>query len=521
MSRTVENYEQAIEYLFGRINYEQVHAERYAVRDFKLDRMAHLLSLLGDPQERIPAIHIAGTKGKGSTAAMLAEVLKAAGFRVGLFTSPHIEAFEERMRVDGEMLKPDQLVELVNQISPHITQMDRTPGKCKPTYFEIATAMAWLCFEQARTDVVVLEVGLGGRLDSTNVCRPEVCVITSISRDHTQLLGSRLEDIAREKAGIVKPNVPVVSGISASGVRDVIGEMCRTKQAPLYQVERDFTLSHQSQDTDGHSASVEQQRPVYGTVDVQSPWRQWSSIPLTLAGAHQAHNAALAVTALDVLRERGWSVPTESVVRGMRSVTCPLRIEFLARKPTVVVDAAHNSASIAALTSTLARSFSARRRILIFATARDKDAAGHLRQLLPRFDTVILTQYLGNPRALPAAELHQLCRSLSTVPVHLAANPAQAWKLARWVAGEDDLICVTGSFFIAAEARALILDDLQRTSLTAGPHPPVQPVEQHEKSAPQTLPIAESESSGDRDVPLLSPKSVQHAVLRHGDPASE
>lgn len=451
----VETYEQALEFLFSRINYERAHSDDYSSSDFKLDRMTKLLSLLGDPQERIPAVHIAGTKGKGSTAAMVSSILAAAGERVGLVTSPHMEAFEERMRVDGRTPTAAQIIELVNQVAEPVAWLDRTPGRMAPTYFEIATALAWVYFEQQQVTTAVLEVGLGGRLDATNVCRPDVSVITSISRDHTKLLGSRLSQIAREKAGIIKPGVPVVSGAQPPEARAAIEDVCRERGSRLAQIDVDF----------GYQPSPEFAKPGGPpVVDIRTPWRPWSAVPATLVGAHQMHNAAVAVTSVDVLRNAGYLIPEEAVYRGMASVQWPLRIEVLRREPTVIVDAAHNWASVAALVQTLDANFLSRRRVLIFGTSRDKDVLGMLRQLLPVFDTVIFTQYLNNPRAVPARELGRMVQAVCKYPFHVAADPASAWKLAQKFASPADLVCATGSFFLAAEVRELILDRARTTT---------------------------------------------------------
>ena len=457
MPRIVETYEQAIEYLYGRINYERVHSDSYCTNDFKLDRMSRLLSLLGNPQDRWPAVHVAGTKGKGSTAVMVAEMLHAAGYRVGLYTSPHIQAFEERMKVDGKSPSPEGLVDLVNMVAGPVAEMDRSPNWMKPTYFEIATAMACLLFEQRQTDLAVMEVGLGGRLDSTNLCRPEVSVITSISRDHTNLLGSDLAGIAREKAGIIRPEVPVVCGATIPEARQAIAEVCRQRRARLWQLGQHI---HYQYSETAHMAEAGSTVLGAGTaqVDVTTPCRIWPAVRLALAGEHQAHNAAMALGAVDVLRERGWNVPEQAAYDGMAAVKWPVRIEVLAHRPTVIVDAAHNWASIAALLRTLERSYSARRKILVFATSKDKDVTGMLRQLVPSFDTVILSQYLNNPRAVPCEQLQRMVVAISEHPAHLTPDPATAWKLAQHLAQPDDLICVAGSFFIATEMRELIVD---------------------------------------------------------------
>lgn len=440
-------YEQAVEYLMSRVNFERLTGAAYSSDDFKLDRMRELLARLGNPHEGIPAVHVAGTKGKGSTAAFVAAVLTAAGYRTGLFTSPHVSAFEERMAVDGRIPSQDQLAELVDSIADTVAALDKTPGRMSPTYFEIATALAWRYFQRRQAEVAVLEVGMGGRLDATNVCRPAVTVITTISRDHTRQLGSRLSQIAREKAGIVKPGVPLICGVREGEAHDVIAETCRAEQAPLREIGRDFEFAYV---------------PPSGTAGARVTVRTWrkthSDLPLPLVGEHQAANAACAVAALDVLADAGWDIDESAIARGLTSVRWPGRIEVVGREPTVIIDTAHNWAAVSALLRTLDESFPARRRVLVFAAARDKDVAGMLRQLVPRFDSLVLTAFQNNPRNVPVEELVRLVQSLGDRPVHAAPDPAAAWKLAVRLAAPSDLICVTGSFFIAAELRELILD---------------------------------------------------------------
>jgi len=455
----VENYEQAVEFLFSRVNYERLSGMQYTGDDFKLDRMRELLRRLGDPQETIPAVHIAGTKGKGSTAALTAQILTAAGIRTALFTSPHISAFEERMAVGGVNPSRHELVELVRQLADVVTDLDKTPGQMSPTYFEIATALAWLYFTQCRAEITVLEVGMGGRLDATNLCRPAVSIITSISRDHTRQLGSRLDQIAWEKAGIVKSLVPVVSGVTNDPARAVIVEVCRSRSAPLFELGRDFGYRYRAatMGPGGTPGGTPNDSPV-STVDVETPGKQWKNLALPLVGEHQARNLSLAAVAVQRLQEQGWKIPDTAVAAGLALLRWPGRIEVLSRQPTVIVDAAHNWEAVAALLRTLDESFPARRRVLVFAATRDKDVLGMLRQLLPRFDSVIVTCFQNNPRHVPVEALVSMVRGLTDQPLHAAADAAAAWKLARRFASRDDLICVTGSFFIAAEMRELLVD---------------------------------------------------------------
>ena len=454
MPALIETYAAAIEFLYGRINYERVQVEAYSTTDFKLERMRVLLSLIGSPHERLPAVHVAGTKGKGSVCAMIASVLTAAGHRTGLYISPHISAFEERMTVDGVLPSQDEIVALVNRLLPVIAHMDGLPGQMQPTYFELATAIAWLHFEDRRADFVVLEVGLGGRLDSTNVCRPLVTVITNVSRDHTHILGSTVRQIAWEKAGIVKPGVPVVSGVSHVDAIGIVEQTCRERDAPLRLLGREIHVTARHR----HDASADE--GCASSIDVQTSHSEWWGVPVSLRGAHQATNAALVLAAIDELRLRGISIPEAAVRAGMAEVRWPGRVEVVSRRPDVVIDAAHNWESVRALIATLREEFRPRRRLLIFAATRDKDVAGLLRLLLPEFDTIIFTKYVDNPRGVPAAELQSFVRSVSNREAHLADDPSAAWHLARRWAGPEDLIAITGSFFLVAELRDLVLSDV-------------------------------------------------------------
>jgi dihydrofolate synthase/folylpolyglutamate synthase len=423
MPERLETYDQAIDFLFGRINYERVQAEAYSTSDFKLDRMRKLLELMGNPHERIPAIHVAGTKGKGSTCSMLSSVLTASGSCCGLYISPHITAFEERMTVNGIQQTQAELIGLVNRLLPLITLMDNLPGRMQPTYFELATALAWLHFVEQNVDIAVLEVGLGGRLDSTNLCRPLVTVITNVSRDHTHVLGSTVHQIAYEKAGIIKTGVPVVSGVSHPDALQMVEQTCRDRQAPLRLYGRDFHLLRRELDERGR-----------GTIHARTATSDWTDMPVVLRGAHQASNATLALAVLDELRQQQWSLPDETVRQGLRRVHWPARVEVISRQPMVIVDAAHNWESARALVASIAEEASGRKRILVFAATRDKDVSGILRQLLPHFDTLILTRYLDNPRGVSLDELSGLVESITVRPAHWAPDPAAAWSLAKRLA---------------------------------------------------------------------------------------
>ncbi len=453
-----DSYEAALDFLFQRIDYERAVAAPYGDRAFKLDRMSELLALLDNPQSRLPIVHIAGTKGKGSTSAMIAAILSAAGYRTGLFSSPHLDRLEERMAVDGHPCSPEELVELVDLLRPAVAQLDqaasrRRPQEPGPTYFELTTAMALLHFVRRGVQAAVLEVGLGGRLDSTNVCLPAVSVITNISFDHMRQLGNTLAAIAREKAGIIKPGVSVVSGVVEDEPRAVIEEISHERGCPLLQLERDFHYEYAPPRDVDHE-------PARGTMDyrlaIASRRRAHEKIALGLLGRHQAGNAAVALTAIDELARQGWQISEAAIRRGLGEVRWPARVEVAARRPAVILDTAHNVASIEALVATLAESFSARERILVFATTREKEVETMLRRLLPQFDRIILTQYQNNPRGVPPEELAAIASQTQAAAVRVCPTPAAAWEAVHSLAGEKDLVCITGSFFIAAEMRAQI-----------------------------------------------------------------
>jgi dihydrofolate synthase / folylpolyglutamate synthase len=456
----------ALDFLLCRINYERTTSVPYLSSEFKLDRMRRLMTLLDDPQLAVKAVHIAGTKGKGSTAAMMAAVLAAAGYRTGLYTSPHLERIEQRIVVDGQPCSDAEFVALAGQVQPAVEQLDReaaAAGGTGPTFFEVTTAMAFLHFAQAKVDAAVLEVGLGGRLDSTNVCRPEICIITSISFDHVRQLGPTLAAIATEKAGIIKSGVPVVSGVLKPEPRDVIAARAVALGAPLIQrgIDYDFTPH-----TTHHAPRTAQLESFDYREPAESPRDELTDVRLAMLGQHQAANAAAAIAAVQRLRSSDWSIGDESIRHGLALAVCPARIEQVCSSPAVILDVAHNLASIEALLTVLRQRFAARRRIAIFASSKDKDYAGMLKLVVPAFDTVFLTQYVNNPRAMEAEGLLAIaqqirlnsanCGGAGKPVLHATARPQDAWRLARAIAAPEDLICITGSFFLAAELRPLI-----------------------------------------------------------------
>jgi dihydrofolate synthase / folylpolyglutamate synthase len=462
--------QEALAFLFGRINYERTQSIPYGQREFRLDRMHGFLARLGNPHEQLKLVHVAGTKGKGSTSAMIAAALSAAGYRTALYTSPHLDRLEERFVVDGQACSATEFVDLIDELRPIVAQMDaegRDPPEADtaPTYFEILTAVAFLHFARRSVDAAVIEVGLGGRLDSTNVCRPLVSVITSISFDHTEQLGNTLGKIAAEKAGIIKPGVPVVSGVVDDEPRQVIAEIARERNSRLVQLGVDFKFDYtpaRGLDGDGPATNGAID---YFNLGASDRW-QGKSVELGLVGRHQAANAAVALATVAELRSQGWLLPEVDIRRGLANACLPARVEMVARRPTVVIDAAHNVASIQSLLATLDESFVARRRILVFAPTQDKDVRGMLECLLPRFEQVILTRYSNNPRAMNIAELESLVAEMSPIARCSCPTPAVAVERALQLASPDHLVCITGSFFLAAEARQAFADAINSRRAT-------------------------------------------------------
>lgn len=452
--------------LHSRIDYERTTTAPDGLSGLKLERMRQLMARLGNPERQLRIVHVAGTKGKGSTSAMLGAILTQAGLRTGVYTSPHLERLEERFAIDRENCSPSELVRLIAEVWPAVDSLDRDSTALGfangPTFFEITTAMAIVWFAQRHVDLAVLEVGLGGRLDSTNICDPLVAVITSISLDHTRQLGNTLEAIAWEKAGIVKPGRPVVSGVRGPGPRGVIYAVARERESPLYAIDERFSYELGLPNPDSLVEPSSSHRCGMFSFRDRLEGRDYelSDLTIGLLGAHQATNASIALATVNRLREQGIAISDLAIRQGLASVRCPARVEVVSRDPFVIVDTAHNVASVEALLRTLGDHFpTAKRRLLVYATSRDKDFATMLRLLSHEFQTIILTRFQSNPRALAPRDL------LNVVPrqpglvrpeYRVAETPEEAWRMAEALRDAHDLVCVTGSFFLAAEIRALL-----------------------------------------------------------------
>jgi dihydrofolate synthase/folylpolyglutamate synthase len=458
-----QDYQERLDFLYSRLNYEWLGMPDFPT-ELRLTRMRRLMRRLGDPHSGLRIIHIAGTKGKGSTAAMLASALTASDTRTGLYCSPHLHRLEERYTIDGNAASADDLVNLVDVVRDVVEQLDVDDSHYThrgATFFEITTAMAFLYFARRDVGAVVLEVGMGGRLDSTNVVHPVLSVITSISFDHTRQLGNTLASIATEKAGILKRGRPAVSGARDSEARQAIRKVANQRHCRLHELGSDFAY-------DAIAPPPPLIRPTAGEVAVRT-WRSdWGTLSLPLLGPHQAHNAAVALASLDVLAEvePSLAVNRDDVVRGFATLRLPARVEVLGQNPWLVIDGAHNAASALALADTLRTCFPPARRILVFGTSRDKDLHGQLRALLPEFDVVIATRYVDNPRYVPPETIVTAISELSGQTAETAPDPAEALELARRLTPSTGLICVTGSLFLAAEARAIVLPHVSTPAAT-------------------------------------------------------
>ena len=408
---------------------ELIHGVEWRGSRPGLTRVRELLHRLGDPQDGLQFVHIAGTNGKGSTAAMLASILRAAGYTTGLFTSPYLERFAERMQVNGVPVPDAEFAAVCEALQPCIAAMD-----APPTEFELVTAAAMLWFRRRGCDVVVLEVGLGGRLDATNVIAAPACaVITNIGLDHTEILGDTLEQIAREKAGILKPGTRAVSYPQTPEVRAVLHEICAQRGIPL---------------TEADAAAIV---PLTDGVDGQTFTYRGAEYTLPLLGAHQLRNAAVALETVTALRARGWRIPDAAVRAGLAQVRWPARFELLRRAPWFVLDGGHNPQCAQTVADNLARYFSGRRITLLVGVLADKDYPAMLAALDTQAAAYIAATPLS-PRALPAAELGDYLKRFGK-PVTVCADPAQAAELALAHAAPEDVICAVGSLYMAGAIR--------------------------------------------------------------------
>jgi dihydrofolate synthase/folylpolyglutamate synthase len=434
-------YNQALQYMYSLTNYEIKTAYPYAPQFFDLRRVQRLLDALGNPEKKFKSVHIAGTKGKGSVSAMLASILNAAGYRTGLYTSPHVHSFRERIQVNEAPIPEADFARLAAQLRA-IAEADK-----ELTTFEVATALAFAYFAEAGIDVAVVEVGLGGRLDATNVILPVVAVISTIGHDHMHILGKTLAQIAGEKAGIIKEGVPVVSAPQLRAALEVIAHTSDQKHAPLHVVSQEWRWrgNHQALECQQFSASRRAGNPApYGPL-------AYDNLCLPLLGKHQLRNAAVALETIEVLRGAGIAVSEQAVRHGLRRVIWPARFEIMGRNPYFVVDGAHNVDSARVLVRTIREYFPETRPWLVMGILSDKDIPAILHQLLPQAQGVTFVRS-HHPRA---ADPHQLQDEAAGygIATEVVEDVGQATREALQRVGPDGLVLATGSFTTAGAAR--------------------------------------------------------------------
>jgi len=406
-----------------------------------LERIRALLGALGGPQNKIPSIHIAGTNGKGSTAAMIEAALIEAGYRTGLYTSPHLVRFNERIRINGRPVSDAVVVRSAERVRSALATL--SGEMAKPSFFEFTTAMAFACFEDKGVDIAILETGMGGRWDATNTVVPLVSIITNIGKEHTQYLGTTLAHIAAEKAGIVKPGVPVLTAEDKPAALRVIRETARKANSPLFSLGRDFTL-----------APADNGKLTYKGLNSDI-----GGIKLALTGAFQRKNGALAMAALELIGERGFTVGAKAAREGLKKTDWPGRVETLSKRPLVVLDSAHNPAGAVVLKEALS-GFRFKRLILVAGCMADKDIRGILSPLASVASSVILTR----PKTDRAAATPILRGALKgyTGPVSEIEPVGRACAVALREAGQEDAVCVTGSIFTVGEAKRYLAKRLKK-----------------------------------------------------------
>ncbi len=447
-------YLEVIKYLETFVNYEKILAYPYK-ESLKLERIKDFLGIIGNPQGSLKCIHIAGTKGKGSTCVFISYILRQAGYKVGLYTSPHLSDFRERIRILGHrsgvrrhrsnkdfegMISKDKLTELVERLKPAIEDYSKSSKYGPLSFFEAYTTLAFVYFKEEKVDFAVLETGLGGRLDATNVVNPYVCAITPLSHEHTQQLGNTLREIAIEKAGIIKtpnpkpqtPNSIVISAPQEKEAIEVIRGKCKEVGARLYEVGEDITYQKTN---NGFSL-----KGIFG---------EYPNLKTRLLGNHQLINAALAIGVIEALRFYDINVGVDSIREGLYNTNWPGRCEVISRNPLVILDGAQNIASSRALTEAIKENFKYKRLILVLGISQDKDIKGICNQLYDLADEVILTQ-ANNPRA---TEPENLAPYFPNKDIYITGNVKEAKAQAHRIAKKEDLILVCGSLFVVGEFR--------------------------------------------------------------------
>ena len=446
-------YSVALDFLGSLVNHERRPLRRRENGTQTLTRIRRLLKKLGNPESSFRSVHIAGSKGKGSTATMLARMLSSNNLKVGLYTSPHIVDVRERITIDDEMISERDMTRMISKVA---LQVDDVP-KSRPTYFEFLTAVAFQYFADQQVDIAIVETGLGGRLDATNVIKPEACAMTSISLDHMAQLGNTVEEIALEKAGVFKPDTPVISAPQPDGVKKALKLVAQKVGAPVYFAGDDirFTYRFEASREGGPQARI----------GVTTPNGHYDHLLVPLVGKHQAINCGVALGVLDQLKTRGFELNDELSMSGLSKVRLQGRMEILCDKPRVLGDGAHNAASIEALMRAIGQNVPYDSMVLIFGCCEDKDVSGMLRQMRLGADKIIFTR-IKSPRSADPDDLATRFAEVSGRMAQVVESLAEAMVIAEKAVTPEDLICITGSFYLVSEAKSLFADHPHRAMTT-------------------------------------------------------
>jgi dihydrofolate synthase/folylpolyglutamate synthase len=436
---TGSGYSKALRFLYSLSDYERQRIVRYTPEHFNLDRMRTLLKRLGNPQESFKSVHVAGTKGKGSTCAMIAAMLQACGYRVGVYSSPHLVDIRERITINGQMIPQADFGRLVRQVEPIVARI-----KPHPSYFDVLTAVAFKYFADQKVDIAVVETGLGGRLDSTNVIKPEVTAITSISKDHMAQLGNTLGKIAAEKAGIFKKGVPAVSVIQNPEAEAVLKQVAEQVGAPLDIPGKSIEFSYRFESS--------RMLGPHNRVCLTTPNTRFEHLAVPLIGEHQAINCGLALAVMDRLKGRGVEINDAKAMEGLAKTVIPGRMEMVSTTPRVLVDAAHNAASVDALMRAIGQHIPYDSMVVIFGCCGDKDIPGMLDRITAGADKVIFTN-VNNIRSADPNELAARYVELYGKMAQVAPTLDEAMAIAQRAVTKEDLICITGSFYLVGEAK--------------------------------------------------------------------
>ncbi len=430
------DYHQAIEYIYG--------LNKYGIK-LGLKNISYLLSLFDNPHLKTKVIHIAGTNGKGSTAAMIFSILKAAGYKVGLYTSPHLVHFQERMRINEKLISQHDVCSLLERIKPAIDKVAKTEGYQHPTFFEVITTMAFVYFYETKVDFSIMEAGLGGRLDATNVCQSLISTISHIDYDHMDKLGSTLTEIAREKGEIIKDKTVVINAEQYPEADRVIKSIAEERQAPVYSVGQEIKPYPNYSDLEGNNFK-------YSGI-----YHKFNDLHIPLVGEYQVENAAMAIAVTELLNKMDFVINEQAILNGLRDSQWPGRFEIVQKEPMVILDGAHNPNGVAQFSKNLRKFVPDKKIVAVLGIFSDKDYQGILKNIVPFVDQIIITM-ANNPRATPTHILaREAGRYIHPDKIIEKTTVDAAIQESLRITEKDSVICVTGSLYTVGEAKAYFL----------------------------------------------------------------